>query len=148
MTSLSVYSRATPAWLLQFNLTFERFGEIDDEKLDEAACQSHTSENIKVSFSPNSNNLDTTWSPDLFRSWRHWLRLNSISTHDIYETRRDVGWVDATAVWNTTSFHWWWRAVEILILRPIQKTSRWQSTAIELLLNKVDEVLKVRVVSI
>jgi hypothetical protein len=39
-------SRTRPSALLQLNLTFERFGEINDEKLNETATECNASEQI------------------------------------------------------------------------------------------------------
>lgn len=67
MTGLTADSRANPARLLQFDLTFECFGKIDDEKLDEAAGQSYTRKYVEIAFSPDSDDFNAAGGPDLLR---------------------------------------------------------------------------------
>lgn len=148
MTCCCDDSRASPTWFLKLNLSFKSFGKINDKQLNEAAAQCNTSKDVEITFRPYTHNFDTTWCPNFLWCWRNWLRLNSISTHNVDETRRDICWIYTTAVRDTTSFNRRWWTVKVFVFWPIQKTSSRQSTAIELLLNKVDEVLKVRVVSI
>lgn len=141
-------SRAAPARLLQLDLTFERFGEVNDEQLDEAAAQRDAGEHVKVPFRPDAHNLDATGRPNLLRRRRDRLRLNAVAAHDIDETWRNVRRVDAAAVRNATALHRRRRAVEVLVLRPVEEPARRQPAAVELLLHEVDEVLQVRVVPV
>lgn len=92
----SANSRA-PSRALQFNLTLECLGKVNNQKLNETAAQCDASEDIEIPLGPCSHNLNAARCPDFLRSKRHRLRLDAIAAHDVDEARWDVSRVDATA---------------------------------------------------
>lgn len=61
-------SSAAPARFLQFNLTFESLGKINDEKLNEAAAECNACKHVEIPFGPNPDDLNAARSPNLLRS--------------------------------------------------------------------------------
>lgn len=59
----SANSRA-PSRALQFNLTLECLGKVNNQELNETAAQSNASEDIQIPLGPCSHNLNAARCPD------------------------------------------------------------------------------------
>lgn len=72
-----------PPWLLQVDLSLQRFGQIDDEELRECRSQGNSGYRVQVPFRPRPHDLDASGRPHFLAGLRH-LETNTAKSQAQY----------------------------------------------------------------